>query len=621
MKTLFTRSFKIILLAFFFMFPFLLFGQNKVQDQKKIDDVIAKVFTFEVNYKPVDLRHIATKLIEDSEKINYNKGLAYGNYFLGRVFISLLDNKKSIYYTNLSLNFLKGSKDKALESSNYMLLGACYQQLQFYNIAIQNYKKSLNVVKSEKIDAVAKQQMQSNNYFNISDTYRLQGKYDSAYVYLNKNKSLYKVLKSPNNFAEEASVYMKIGQYFTEKNTLDSAAFYINKSLTLLQGKNHIYESQALKYKGDFYNKKGDFPEAIKYGLSAMEVAEKFNDISSEIEAAQSLQTYYRNVNDYKNLAIYSNRNQQMTAELKKQSDAERNEVFDEILEEKKAESDRIKIIVAVLFFVILITVFFVLGYRRRSNLLAAQKKTIEKKNAELEILTNDLSISNKTIQKTFSIISHDLRNPFQTLLGYTSALAEHYDELTAEKKLSYVKSIRKAAEENYNLTQSLLEWSLKQYQGFELKKFPENLHDLVAHSIKSLAGFTEFKNLKIKNEVEDTSLMIDKEVVATIINNLLTNAIKFAKKDTDVLVVSKQDGASLRITILNQDESLTQERSEYIKTYLSASSKEEEDYNIGFGLKIVKEMANLHDAKVEFESTNGTTEVTLVLNNDLAAI
>lgn len=261
------------------------------------------------------------------------------------------------------------------------------------------------------------------------------------------------------------------------------------------------------------------------------------------------------------------------------------------------------------------------LGYRRRSNLLAAQKKTIEKKNAELEILTNDLSISNKTIQKTFSIISHDLRNPFQTLLGYTSALAEHYDELTAEKKLSYVKSIRKAAEENYNLTQSLLEWSFKQYQGFELKKFPENMHDLVAHSIKSLAGFTEFKNLKIKNEVEDTSLMVDKEVVATIINNLLTNAIKFAKKDTDVVVVSKQDGASLRITILNQDESLTQERSEYIKTYLSASSKEEEDYNIGFGLKIVKEMANLHNAKVEFESTNGTTEVTLVLNNDLAAI
>ena len=65
-----------------------MFGQNKAQEQKKIDSVITKVYTFEVNYKPAELRHIATKMLHDSEEIGYYKGLAYGNYLLGRVFIA-----------------------------------------------------------------------------------------------------------------------------------------------------------------------------------------------------------------------------------------------------------------------------------------------------------------------------------------------------------------------------------------------------------------------------------------------------------------------------------------------------------------------------------------------------
>ena len=91
--------------------------------------------------------------------------------------------------------------------------------------------------------------MFSNAYFNISDTYSAQGKLDSAYYYLNKNKALYAVVKSSNNYAEEASVYMKIGQFFTNENKLDSAAFYINKSLKLLKDLSSIYNLVSKKQK------------------------------------------------------------------------------------------------------------------------------------------------------------------------------------------------------------------------------------------------------------------------------------------------------------------------------------------------------------------------------------
>ena len=353
-------------------------------------------------------------------------------------------------------------------------------------------------------------------------------------------------------------------------------------------------------------------------------LAKKFGDLDNVVKYQQKLIEVNKNVlyaNAIRNVQEFTALYKLNDLEKEKQHLLEQNKLDKAVTELEKLKGKILSFTTIASLFAIFFIGFALYDNRKKSRALAEKNLVIEDNNRKLAKLTNDLERSNHSFQKTFSIISHDLRNPFQTLLGYSSALAENYDELTAEKKLSYVKTIRKAAEENYNLTQSLLEWSLKQYQGFEIKKFPEDIHDVVAQSINSLAGFTEFKNIKIKNEVQNITVKVDKEVVATIINNLLTNAVKFAKKDTEVLVISQQDAASLRVTILNEDDSLTQERSEYIKTYLSATSKEEQDYNIGFGLKIVKEMANLHNAKVEFNSALGKTEVTLVLNNDTAAI
>lgn len=235
------------------------------------------------------------------------------------------------------------------------------------------------------------------------------------------------------------------------------------------------------------------------------------------------------------------------------------------------------------------------------------QNKVIEQQNTEI-------NKSNQTLQKTFSIISHDLRNPFNALLGYSTLLINNFDRYSEEKKMYHLKIIRSAAEINYNLTQSLLCWSLKQHQGYKVSKSKQNLQSVIEQVVVSLSGFTELKNALIEINIPNKIVFVDNDIIAVILNNLLTNSIKFSKKDSIIKILSSVSQEQLCISICSVGIILSDEKLKAIVYYLNATTTEE-DSHIGFGLKIAKEMALLHNGFIEFYSENGNTEVRLILN------
>jgi K+-sensing histidine kinase KdpD len=94
------------------------------------------------------------------------------------------------------------------------------------------------------------------------------------------------------------------------------------------------------------------------------------------------------------------------------------------------------------------------------------------KKNAEAVIkYTEELMQSNKTKDKFFSILAHDLRNPFITILGFSDLLISDYNELTDEERLFYVEEMKKSAEISHNLLQNLLQWSRSQTGRIEFRR------------------------------------------------------------------------------------------------------------------------------------------------------
>ena len=559
--------------------------------------------------------------------------------------------------------------------------GIDYLNLQFYSIALKQFKQSETYYKKSPFPCLATSP--TNNlgqiYYLIGDHKSARSQYLQSIQYLKQctgvlsetvvknemilremnlsiiliDKKKYgqaesefaKLIDTPD-FEKDVSTYTRLLIYenllISKSNLaaplrsqkLEDQVLRINEKSLSDQEKNLYHEvlayiyafksDKARSYSSIYLAMKISEREKDQYSLmqnytAMIFLAKKFGDLDNVMKYQQKLIALNTDF-----LTINANRNVQEFSALYKLNDLEKeklhfrnqNIINRSNLKVKETENSLFKVILAVLFFAVLITIFLVMIYRKRSNLLAAQKNTIEKKNAELENIGKELSISNKTIRKTFSIIAHDLRNPFNALLGYTTLLINNFDHFNDDEKLADLKKINNAAETNYNLTQSLLSWSLKQQGGYIIAKTDINLLSLVNQCVESLDALIKFKNIKVWNNTQNILVFVDRDIILTILNNLLTNAIKYAKENTDIEILSTQQNDSITLEIWNYNEILDDEMLKHIQKYFDSKPEKIADYEMGFGLKIVKEMADLHHAKIEAEKQADKLVVKIILQN-----
>src|SRR6056297_3298094 len=143
----------------------------------------------------------------------------------------------------------------------------------------------------------------------------------------------------------------------------------------------------------------------------------------------------------------------------------------------------------------------------------------------------------NATKDKMFSVISHDLRAP---LGGIKSMLDLMYEDQSANKKISpqSLNSLKNAADQTYNLLENLLYWSRSQRGN--LVNNPEiiNIYDLVLENIELLRTMTRNKNIELINKVdEDIHAYADRNMIKTVLRNLIINAIKFTDENGTVTI------------------------------------------------------------------------------------
>ena len=159
------------------------------------------------------------------------------------------------------------------------------------------------------------------------------------------------------------------------------------------------------------------------------------------------------------------------------------------------------------------------------------------KKNTEaIKKYTEELMQSNKTKDKFFSIIAHDLRNPFITILGFGDLLLTDYTDLTDEERLFYVEEMKKSAEASHNLLQNLLQWSRSQTGRIEFHPTNINLKSIINSNIELSRLSAEKKQIDITTNLhEDVFVFADEDMITTVIRNLLTNAVKFTNKKGEI--------------------------------------------------------------------------------------
>jgi PAS domain S-box-containing protein len=230
-----------------------------------------------------------------------------------------------------------------------------------------------------------------------------------------------------------------------------------------------------------------------------------------------------------------------------------------------------------------------------------------KKAEEELNKSTENLIKLNETKDKFISIISHDLRTPFSSILGFTDLLIAD-DELTEEEKKQYIRFIQESSKSMLALVNSLLDWTRLQTGRikFEPEKITAGL--IIKDSINSLSGNAFQKNIQIKSEIEsNVTVYVDQSLIMQVFNNLISNAIKFTRPGGEI-VISGYPSNKARFYEFSVSDNGVGIKREIINELFRVDTKYSSEgtsgeKGTGLGLSLVKEIIEKHGGNIWVES------------------
>jgi len=553
-------------------------------------------------------------------------------------------------------------------------LGILYRNKGDYNTALENF---YNVLNSQ--DSINSANEIAYAYNNISDIYNRLEKFEKAHQFaqlatdlfsksgnlkglaytINLRGEIYRNEKDYKTALElfrkalsirikinhrdgMAASYYNIGECFFEMNMPDSAlrAYEISTDIFKKAGFKHFgYNYIGF---GKYYMLLGDYKQALQNLHTAYEISNKLNNPNMGFKAAGYLRKVYAHLGDFKNAYYYQTIEVEIIDSLirkeylNKITTLELNYNFEQkikISEIEKIRNNAIyegkllqqKIITLglaiIIFSVIVFVVILYRNYQKVSHLhsnlmlstkkIESQKRAIEEKNIELQQL-------NATKDKFFSIIAHDLRNPFNGIIGLSSILHSNMRKMETENIEQLLESINEAAIGAHKLLENLLEWSLAQTGNIVYMPSEIKIRYSVVDIISMTSTIQENKKIKIYNEIpEDLEILADINMMHTILRNIIMNALKFTPSEGQIWIRSRRINNEVYIVIEDTGVGIPQEK---LETLFDISKRNSTpgtnlEKGTGLGLLLCKEFVIKHNGRMEVESElDKGTKISIIL-------
>jgi signal transduction histidine kinase len=259
------------------------------------------------------------------------------------------------------------------------------------------------------------------------------------------------------------------------------------------------------------------------------------------------------------------------------------------------------------LMFVCAILLLFTLFFLSRVRSLKNQKLLLEK---TVEIKTAELKELNASKDKFFSIIAHDLKNPFSTIIGFSEILKEDLSSQPDGRPKEFSKMIHASAIQTFRLLENLLEWANSQRGKIVFNPQKIKFSDLLNEELFTLNDIAAGKNIEITSFVpENLTILADKNMIKTILRNLVSNAIKFTHRNGKVAIKVSVDNSSAEVEVSDNGIGMTSDTISKlfrIDANLSTPGTEKEK-GTGLGLFLCKEFVEKHGGKIWIRSEAGT--------------
>ncbi len=234
-------------------------------------------------------------------------------------------------------------------------------------------------------------------------------------------------------------------------------------------------------------------------------------------------------------------------------------------------------------------------------------EKQIEKQRDELRKL-------NVTKDKFFSIIAHDLKNPFHSIMGFSDLLTRSYDRIEEDKKKEFIRLINESSSSAYGLLENLLNWARTQTNRIKYNPSKIDLAVIAKEVFQMMSINAENKNIRLKfpENFNKVYAFGDYNMVYTIIRNLTSNALKFTKPGDEVSISTQKKGNRLEVSIMDTGVGMTEEeqaklfRLDEFHTTTGTSG----EVGTGLGLIVCREFILKHGGDIKVKSEKGKGSV-----------
>lgn len=606
--------------------------------------VFAILFHFEANADIlIDTLRIKT-MPDDTAKVNLMNRIA--DEFRD------FDTEKGLFYANKAITLAKKLNYRLGVGEAHKAYGIIYYRMGIYDASLDNNLKALLIFKE-----LNEQTLLSKTYNNIGLIYFARTDYPKAKSYMlqgldvankihndierarilhnlaliefensdfekaieNHYKS-YEISKKENNLMLMGYNYLSIGKCFLKLNQLDSAQIKIEKSIQIFKKlQNPNLTAMAYNQYADFFIEIKEYSSALNFAKKAYEIGESIGSKYIVLESSDLMAKAYLNIKDYENALKFKTQFFELSSKMRNESNIksiayiEAKYEYDNQLKELnfKKESEirysrlitKIAIVFALLMIIVSIVLFSFYRLKSKTNIQLMNKAK------EISDLNQQLNQLNNTKDKFFSIIAHDLRGPFNSIIGFSEVLRDQIREKNYENIEEYAGIIQNSSQRTMDLLKNLLDWARLQTGKMEMVTVDFNLNEILKETTELLNDSASQKSIQIVNAInQEIMIHTDKSMMSTILRNLISNAIKFSHPGGKITLSTEQ--RDQKTIFLVTDNGIGISKSDQLRMFkieenLSTPGTHNEK-GTGLGLILCKEFIEKYGGTIWVESKEG---------------
>ncbi len=543
-------------------------------------------------------REVLSSVLPYAQKPGNEEQLAFLYQVLG-----IIDSQQG-RYTSASEKFIKSLDlyDATGDSLNVATLlkelGIVHERLKLYDLALQYGKASLRVIRS-----IGDSSAIAGFIGDVGTMHQNIGMYEEALPYqlesMRINQQIGEMQSIPINQFNIGDIYLNLGY-------LDSAAAYTEKALQGFETYDMRFTSlYALMNMGVLSMQNGQFNEAEDYLLKSYERAKEFDGLYEQAMVLEKLSTLYERRGMFERALEYYRRSEALSDSL---SDADRDRLILEMTESYKSEQAAEEIarlrnqeelseqLIATqqvfLIVVSLVCVAFVVAL----VMMVKANRFANRLNRDLIDTNARLNNLSEERNNLIHVMAHDLRTPLAQVSGLNELLKES-ENITPEQ-IEYVELIDTATTNGLALITQMMESYSNKFMHGAAKEFAEvDVHRVIESSLSLYEAQARNKNITLvfDDEAGNPVIHSDAQALRRVIDNLVSNAIKYTYKDTDVHVTLTSSNKSLTICVRDSGPGFSDEDKLLLFrkfTTLSARPTGNES-STGLGLAIVYDLLN----------------------------